>query len=75
MNHAHFTRLPVTQGLCRLDGHKFRPRGKLAVDVGRHSRLLARRVQALVTLHVIEQASVVSAAARASDARSRLLLE
>ena len=55
---------------CRFDGDKLRPRGNLAVDVGRHLGLEARRVKALVALHVRKQAGIESAATWAGDASS-----
>ena len=60
---------------CRFDGDKLRPRGNLAVDVRRHLGLEARRVKALVALHVRKQAGVESAAAGAGDASSGLGFE
>ena len=41
---------------CGLDRDKLRRCGDLAVDVGHHLRLVARRVKALVALHVVKQA-------------------
>jgi hypothetical protein len=57
--------------VSRFDGDKFRPRGNLAVDVGRHLGLEARRIKALVALHVCKQAGVETAAARAGMPRNR----
>ncbi len=54
----------------RFQLHKLRTCGKLAVDVRRDHGLVAGRVKALVTLHVMKQAGVEPAAARAGDASS-----
>lgn len=59
----------------RLDGDKLRPCGKLSVDVGRHLGLVAWRVKALVALHVVKQARIVSATPWAGDTRSGFRLQ
>ena len=65
-------RLFLGRSPCCLDGDEFWPRDNLLVDVRRHLRLEARRIEALVALHVREQAGIEPATAWAGNASSGL---
>jgi hypothetical protein len=55
----------------RFDLDKLRTCGNLAVDVRSDFQMEARRVKALVALHIRKQAGVISAAARTGKSKLR----